>query len=128
MKIGEPTLDELHREATADLARGGADVALKWAMRHARAVARLTRAEMAAKAHDSDRFGLRLELHDRAQPDARLNALEALERASASLYADAIDLADARAAEKLCEHVWQLAARAPAKAAQPAPASKPRAA
>ena len=130
MKIGEPTLDERYREAQADLAKGGPEVALKWAFRHAKAVARVTRAEAATKVHDSERLGLRLELHDRQEPEARLDAFEALERTIASLTADAVDLADARAAEAFCAHVWQLAARTPRQQQQPAarPIQKPRAA
>lgn len=129
MKPGEPTLDDLYREARADLAVGGTEIALKWAFRHAKAVARVTRAEAATKVHDSERLGLRLEMHDRTEPGARLDAFEALERTISSLAADAIDLADARAAEAACEHVWTLAARTPRQQQQPRPVSaKPKAA
>jgi hypothetical protein len=124
MKIGEPTLEELFREAQADLAKGGTDVALKWAFRHARARARVTRAELADQSHRSDRLTLSMELHDRQALDSRLAALQALESNAASLYADAVDLADARAAETACEHVWQLAVRQPKAAAAPAAAPK----
>lgn len=126
MKPGEPTLDDLYREARADLAAGGADAALKWAFRHAKAVARVTRAEAATKIHDSERLGLRLELHDRQDPGARYDAFEALDRTLASLAADAIDLADARAAETACGHVVRLLERTQAR--QALPAIKPRAA
>lgn len=126
MKIGEPTLEDIYREAKADLARGGADVALKWAFRHARAVARVTRAEQAAKLHDGDRFTLKMDLHER-NPEA-IDAMQALEQVTASLHADAIDLAEARAMETLCGHTLRLAERQAGRAAAPAPLAKPKAA
>lgn len=138
MKIGEPTLDELWREATADLAKGGVEVALKWAFKHAKAVARATRAEMAAKAHEADRLRMQIEVPQLQDP-AALNlmvapmreSIEGLAMVTASLHADAIDVAEARACLTAIEHVWQLAAKTPKQAAAAPsrqPASRPKAA
>jgi hypothetical protein len=123
--IAEPSLDDLYREARADLAKGGADVALKWAFKHAKAVARATRAEFAHKQFDADRFRLQL---DTSQPTTEMQ--EAVIVASQTLYAAAADLAEARSLEVACAHVARLAAATPARAAAPsvAPAAGKRAA
>ena len=127
MKIGEPTLDELWREATADLAKGGVEVALKWAFKHAKAVARVTRAEMSAKAFEADRLRMQIDVPQLQDP-AMLSLLaapmrdsiEALAHVTASLHSAAIDVAEARACQTAIEHVWQLAVKTPKQAAAPA--------
>lgn len=121
IKSPKPTLDELYLEAKADLARGGLDVALKWAFLHAKAVARMNRAEQSYRLHDSDRFHLKCDL--------TVTGADMLETVSSALYADAIDLAEAKAAEAACEHVWRLAEKTSERPAQTVPApSKARAA
>ena len=113
------SLAEVEQQAKADLAKGGPSVALEWAFRHARAVARVTRAELAQKAHEASMLVQRLDLHDRSPGNVVLEALEALERTTAALCADAADLADARAIETACAHVFRILERTPARAPQP---------
>lgn len=138
MKAGEQTLQWLWEEARADLAKGGLAIALKWAFKHARQVARVTRAEMAAKAHEADRLRMQIDiptLHDPAAlaliGAAARDSIEGLALVTASLHADAIDVAEARACETACRHVWELAeklSKQPAAAPSAQPASPKRAA
>jgi len=121
MRPGEQTLDELYQEAKADLAKGGPELALKWAFKHARQVARRTRAEESAKTHEHDRFRASLELTGAVQA-------QAVQLLGDALYAAAGDVADARAAETACAHVQRLIERTPARAAAPAVHGRPKAA
>lgn len=102
------TLDDLYREAHTDLQRGGTAIALKWAFKHAKAVARAARAELAHKLHDADRFRLQL---DTAEPTTP--AHETLTVATQTLYAAATDLAEARAQEAFTAHVGRIAETMP---------------
>lgn len=117
----DQTIEEMYAEARADLA-SGADVALKWAFKHAKAVARTARAEAAARHFEDDRRRIGYGLPDPS-------AINGLELVTQSLHAAAVDLADARAAEVAAEHVWQLVARSPRQqAAKPTAVAPKRAA
>ena len=120
MKADTATLEEVYTEAKADVARGSSpELALKWAFRHARAIARRTRAEEAARAHE----------HDRTRALYNLPAGgDAAALTTQSLHAAASDLAEARAVEAACEHTLRLIEKAPARAAAPLATVKPKAA
>lgn len=132
------SLDEVERKARADLKTGGPDVAVDWAFKHARAVARLAEAEQAWKSFDVDRYRLQLDLNGRLTPQydpATLNLVntpprdeyDALVMATASLHAAAADLGEARAIEVACAHVLRLLERRPSlgQASRPPAARTP---
>ena len=117
------TLAEVERQARADLAKGGPEVAIDWAFRHARAVARLAEAEQAWKSFDHDRYRLILDLGDKQL--TRPEDYEALTYATASLHSAAADLGEARSVEVACSHVLRLAERGVGRQQQQQPAARP---
>lgn len=119
------SLDDVERKARADLAKGDPSIAVDWAFRHARAVARLAEAEQAWKSFDADRYRLQIDLGGNPQKDE----YDALVMVTASLHSAAADLGEARAIEVACGHVLRLAEKLPKQAAaQPAAATSKRAA
>lgn len=115
------TLNDVEQKARADLASGGGvTLAIEWAFRHARAVARLAEAEQAWKTLDSDRYRLQIDLTDRLARVGERDEYDALVMVTASLHSAAADLGEARAIEVACAHVLRIAEKLPARAtAQP---------
>lgn len=113
------TLDEVERKARADLAKGGQEIVVDWAFRHARAVVRLAAAEQAWRALDSDRYRLQLDYSNGAKDE-----YDALTLCTQSLHAAAGDLAEARAIEVACGHVLRLAEKGIGRVQVGAPATK----
>lgn len=117
------TLEDVERAARAALSKGGPDVAIDWAFKHARAVARLAEAEQAWKSFDSDRYRLILDMSDKlTKPDE----FQALTYATASLHAAAADLGEARAIEVACAHVTRLLDRRSGTVSPVIPARSPQ--
>lgn len=121
------TLDEVERKARADLAKGGPDVAIDWAFKHARAVARLAEAEQAWKSFDSDRYRLQIDLGSSIRLGNK-DEYEALLMVTASLHSAAADLGEARAVEAACAHVMRLAERKAGTVSPAAATARPKAA
>jgi hypothetical protein len=129
------TLAEVEQQARKDLAKGDPAMAVDWAFRHARAVARLAEAEQAWKTLDYDRTRLQIDVAPKYD-QATLNLiaaparteLEALTMVTASLHSAAADLGEARAIEAACAHVLRLLEKLPSRSAAPVAQAKPKAA
>jgi hypothetical protein len=105
------TLEQLYDEARTDLLRGGGELALKWAFKHARAAGRLL-AAMKAREH-AERMELRQAV---PLPGESPVSVESHALAMQGLRAAFGDVEEAKAIETACAHVMRMAERLPARA------------
>lgn len=117
---GPPSLEELYREAKADLDRGGPDLALKWAFKHAKQTGRVAAIEKRSKLHAESYLYYLGRASFQAPGEEEDKAIAGMQMGAAAFGADCYDLEREVAAAKACEMVMQLA-RTRQQPAQPKP-------